>query len=259
MDVIAGGVTPARAVALAVIAALIVGLVYIGLQDADTVSVPSGAKAGDLILEPCTYATENGHYPADCGTLVVPENRADPDSRLIALPVTRIRAGSINAREPIFRLEGGPGVTNMVFPMASRLPDDQDVVLVGYRGVDGSVRLDCPEVTSAIESSTDRLSDASFEAYAGAFRACADRLTADGIDVRRYGLVQQADDLEAARAALGYERIDLLSESAGTRTAMIYAWRYPGRAPRPPPCLGRTRSRTRRPRPDAGSARTRPA
>ena len=27
--------------------------------------------------------------------------------------------------------------------------------------------------------------------------------------------------------ALGYDRIDLLSESAGTRYAMIYAWRYP--------------------------------
>ena len=27
--------------------------------------------------------------------------------------------------------------------------------------------------------------------------------------------------------ALGYDRIDLVSESAGTRTAMIYAWRYP--------------------------------
>ena len=42
-----------------------------------------------------------------------------------------------------------------------------------------------------------------------------------------YSLVQQVDDLEAARVALGYDRINLLSESAGTRTAMIYAWRYP--------------------------------
>ncbi len=33
--------------------------------------------------------------------------------------------------------------------------------------------------------------------------------------------------MEAARRALGYKRIDLLSESAGTRTAMIYSWRYP--------------------------------
>ena len=26
---------------------------------------------------------------------------------------------------------------------------------------------------------------------------------------------------------MGYKRIDLFSESAGTRTAMIYAWRHP--------------------------------
>ncbi|MFZ0088763.1 MAG: alpha/beta hydrolase, partial [Solirubrobacteraceae bacterium] len=31
----------------------------------------------------------------------------------------------------------------------------------------------------------------------------------------------------AARRALGYHQIDLVSESAGTRVAMIYAWRYP--------------------------------
>jgi hypothetical protein len=46
--------------------------------------VPEGAKAGDLVLAPYTYATEGGDYDADCGTLVVPENRADPRSRLIA-------------------------------------------------------------------------------------------------------------------------------------------------------------------------------
>ena len=102
--------------------------------------------AGDLILDPCTYSTEDGSYAAECGTLVVPENRADPQSRLIALPVTRIKARSEHPAEPIFRFEGGPGVTNMEFARASRFADDHDVVLVGYRGVDGSVRLDCPEV-----------------------------------------------------------------------------------------------------------------
>ena len=42
------------------------------------VSVPAGAHAGQLTLKPCTYATEHGSYAADCGTLVVPENRHDP-------------------------------------------------------------------------------------------------------------------------------------------------------------------------------------
>ena len=56
------------------------------------ISVPAGAKAGQLTLHPCHYGTEQGSYAADCGTLVVPENRAKPGSRLIALPVTRIKS-----------------------------------------------------------------------------------------------------------------------------------------------------------------------
>jgi pimeloyl-ACP methyl ester carboxylesterase len=189
--------------------------------------VPAGAKAGDLILERCDYPTENGTYRADCGTLVVPENRADPRSRLIALPVTRIRARSARAAEPIFRLGGGPGKTNMKFTTASRFADDHDVVLVGYRGVDGSSVLDCPEVVSALKHSTDLLAEKSLAAYADAFRSCAARLRAAGVDLAGYTLAQRVDDLEAARVAFGYDRIDLLSESAGTRTAMIYSWRYP--------------------------------
>jgi pimeloyl-ACP methyl ester carboxylesterase len=85
----------------------------------------------------------------------------------------------------------------------------------------------CPEVESAIKHSTDLLGEKSFRAYGDAFRSCAHRLTDDGVDLAQYGLAEQVEDLEAARKALGYKRIDLVSESAGTRTAMIYSWRYP--------------------------------
>src|SRR5688572_3602255 len=78
-----------------------------------------------------------------------------------------------------------------------------------------------------MKRSNDLLADKSFRARADAFRACADRLTDEGVDLAGYSLPQRVDDLEAARKALGYGRIDLLSESAGTRTAMIYSWRYP--------------------------------
>jgi pimeloyl-ACP methyl ester carboxylesterase len=219
---------PARIVALAVISLAALGLAYLHFSAGDDrVSVPSGAHAGQLTLYSCDYATEDGSYRADCGTLVVPESRHKAHSRLIALPVTRIRARSAQPGVPIFRLEGGPGLTNMEFSKASRFANDRDVVLVGYRGVDGSVRLDCPEVESALKHSTDFLGEKSFRAYGDGFRSCAHRLTNDGVDLAGYGLTQQVDDLEAARRALGYKRIDLLSESAGTRTAMIYSWRYP--------------------------------
>ncbi len=222
------GFTAARIVALIVSALGVLGLVYVQLTGGtNAVSVPDGAHAGQLKLTACTYTTEKGSSSADCGTLVVPENRTNPHSRLIALPVIVVRATSAHPSEPIFRLGGGPGVTNMVFPDASRFTANHDVVLVGYRGVDGSSVLDCPEVTSALENSADMLGQASFQAYADGFRTCATRLTADGVDLAGYTLPEQVDDLEAVRKALGFKQIDLVSESAGTRLAMIYAWRYP--------------------------------
>ena len=208
---------------------LLTGLTYLGVSSSPgTASVPQGAHAGQLTMHPCTYPTENGAYRADCGTLVVPEDRADPRSRLIALPVTRVLARSSHPLAPIFRLNGGPGVTNMTFPQASRLAAQHDVVMVGYRGVDGSSVLNCPEVTAALENSADYfLAKASLSAYSQAFASCAKRLERSGVDLAGYTMEEQAADIDAARVALGYQRIDLVSESAGTRLAMIYSWMYP--------------------------------
>jgi pimeloyl-ACP methyl ester carboxylesterase len=220
--------TWARIAALVVTIVLLTGLTYLGTSSSPgTVPVPQGAHAGQLTMHPCTYPTEKGAYRAACGTLVVPEDRANPRSRLIALPVIRVLARSSHPLAPIFRLNGGPGVTNMTFPDASRLAADHDVVMVGYRGVDGSSVLNCPEVTAALEKSTDFLAKASLSSYSKAFASCGQRLERDGVDLAGYTLAEQADDIDAARVALGYKRIDLLSESEGTRLAMIYAWRHP--------------------------------
>src|SRR4051812_10537480 len=91
-----------RTVALAVIAVLILFLGYLRLSGDDDAEVPRGAHAGQLVdLHPCTY----DKLKADCGTLVVAENRHATGSRLIAVPVPRIRAASKHPAEPIFRLE----------------------------------------------------------------------------------------------------------------------------------------------------------
>ncbi|WP_214403418.1 alpha/beta hydrolase [Pseudonocardia lacus] len=213
--------------ALVAIGLATAGLVGLALPHDTRIAVPAGARAGELDLRACTYATEAGDLAADCGDLVVPENRDDPGSRLIALPVVRVRATGADVAEPIFRLAGGPGRTNMVFPMASRLAEHHDIVLVGYRGIDGSSVLDCAEVVSALRGAADLVGEEAARRAAEAFAACARRLTGAGVDLAGYTLTQRVDDLEDARRALGYPRIDLLSQSAGTRTAMIYSWRRP--------------------------------
>ena len=106
------GIPRPRVVALVVMALLASGLVLLGFApDSGSVAVPEGAKARDLVIHRCDYATEDASQAADCGTLVVPQNRADPQSRLSGLPVIRLRAQSDQPAEPVFYLEGGPGIT----------------------------------------------------------------------------------------------------------------------------------------------------
>jgi len=204
-------------IALGLISALL--LAGCSSKEAPAPVVPEGAQAGDLIdLKPCTYEAGKNKYSADCGTLVVPENRSDPASRLIALPVIRVRALDGGHAEPIFYLVGGPGGSNLHFQNLEGMVDLHDFVMVGYRGVDGSVLLGCPEISEAIRNApVGVLSDAALQSYGEAGARCAGRLQAEGVDLAGYTIAETIDDMEAARVALGYGHINLMGDSYGTR------------------------------------------
>lgn len=188
------------------------------------IEFPAGSQSGDLIIEPCEIKMNGIRYQADCGTLVVAENRNNQASRLIALPVTRIHSSIKNPAEPIFHLAGGPGQSNMGFKPPAWLLANHDIVLVGYRGVDGSVKLDCPEIAEAITGvGGDLLSFDSLDNLDSAAGACALRFNTEGVDLSGYTISEVVEDMEAARKALGYEQINLLSESYGTRVAQVFA------------------------------------
>ena len=193
-------------------------------------SVPTGAKSGDLTMAPCEVYLEGDdrHYPGDCGTLVVPENRANPDSRMIALPVTRIKATGNDVLEPIFWFEGGPGNPNITLYPSDGLIQRHDFVMVGYRGIDGQVVLECPEIGTAIRSISDGYtSDGGLASLGRGAADCGERIQSEGIDLDGYSMNQTIDDAEAARTALGYGRVNLYGNSYGTRLQMLYQWRYP--------------------------------
>jgi pimeloyl-ACP methyl ester carboxylesterase len=203
-----------------------------GRPEEAPITPPTDAQAGDLTaLEPCTYATGDVEYAAECAVLSVPENRRDPDSRLIALPVKRIPSTGSDPAEPIFWLNGSPGQSNQRFSHPedlNALIEDHDFVLAGYRGVDGQVALDCPEIGRALANPAgDLLSESALESYGAAASQCASRLRSEGVDLAGYTMTETIDDMEAARQALGYERINLLGASYGTRLAMMYEWMYP--------------------------------
>jgi hypothetical protein len=77
----------------------------------------------------------------------------------------------------------------MRFSHMEGLLDNHDIVMVGYRGVDGSVVLDCPKVTKAWRGvGRDLFSDRSLNNIGQAFARCAVRLKGEGIDLDGYTL-----------------------------------------------------------------------
>ena len=188
-----------------------------------------GKSAGDLVLRRGSY----GDSPADWGWMLVPQRRSDSDSRVIRLALVRQPAIGDPTEPALFNLVGGPGQSN-VFG-SGEIPRDlraaSDVVRVGYRGIDGDVELQCPEYVRALQTGQP-LSGASIERARAALRACHDRFAAAGIDLAGYGLLEVVDDIEAARSALGYDRIDFWAVSWGTQIALTYCVRYPERVRR---------------------------
>jgi pimeloyl-ACP methyl ester carboxylesterase len=192
--------------------------------------VPKHAVAGQITSTPCVYKQRDAEYPAQCGFIFVPENRLKPGSRLIALPYQRILAQTKHPAEPLFILNGGPGASNMhaTYPLAWFIRE-RDVVLTGYRGIDGSVQLACPQVDAVLKRGGALLGGEAIADMGKAYRDCAAKLTKAGIDLAGYSVLEVVDDVEAIRQAFGYQRIDLNGISYGTRLALIYGWRYPQR------------------------------
>jgi hypothetical protein len=136
---------------------------------------PADAKADSFISEAKPFEIGPEKYEADFGTITVPENRSKSTSRLINIPFLRIHPHSTNPAEPIFGFAGGPGSSNMSWDWGKAwtfLPE-HDVVLVGYRGVDGSTVLDCPEVTKAFKGDNDLLGEESMKTIGRAWSASA--------------------------------------------------------------------------------------
>src|SRR5882672_8813428 len=189
--------------------------------------LPSGVEAAgrSIRLEPCQLKAPGSpiRLAAECGTLVVPADRSVPGSKTIGLRVAVLPAVSRDAApDPLFFLAGGPGQAAteayvLLEQALRRINQKRDVVLVDQRGTGGSGRLDCPR-----NESTDVLG--STESWVEWMKGCLAHL--DG-DPRLFTTSVAMADLDDVRQALGYDRINVLGGSYGTRTALTYLHQYP--------------------------------
>jgi pimeloyl-ACP methyl ester carboxylesterase len=214
------------------IAAVVAVLAFAAFRLVQARRAPAQQPAGQetLALAPCQLAHPflASRIAASCGTLEVPEDRDRPGGRKLSLRVAVIRAeASGKATDPIFFLAGGPGqAATEIYPAVAdalaRAGRNRDVVLVDQRGTGRSARLDCSDL-----SEPDAVDRGEKDELA-LVEACGRKLAA-GADLARYGSEDFALDLDAVRAALGVEQVNLVGGSYGTRMALVYARRYPAR------------------------------
>jgi pimeloyl-ACP methyl ester carboxylesterase len=192
-------------------------------------SAPSAPAAPpSLELAPCRleHPARMLALPAQCGRMSVPEDPSKPDGRRIELFVARVPAISLNkAPDPLFLIAGGPGTSAVDLYTSSAGPFDRvrrsrDIILVDQRGTGRSHRLDCDYGDRDLFQEVDEIKVGPENIR------CRDELSKTS-DLRQYTTSIAVKDLDAVRAALGYQRINLYGSSYGTRVAQHYARRYP--------------------------------
>ncbi|HEX6901485.1 MAG TPA: alpha/beta fold hydrolase [Thermoanaerobaculia bacterium] len=187
----------------------------------------AAAPATELELKPCAGIPDLPPE-ARCGTYEVWENRAAKTGRKIPLRVVVLPAqGPDRQPDPLVFLNGGPGDSNVEAAswLAAELKEinqRRDLLLVDFRGTGGSGGLFCPEMETS----------AGLQGYLDHYlapdqaKACAERL-AKTADLSQYTNDTTVDDLDEVRAALGYEKVNLMGGSGGSRTGLIYLRRHP--------------------------------
>ena len=162
-----------------------------------------------------------------CGSHEVWEDRQGRAGRRIALQIAVIPARRRGAEpDPLVVLAGGPGqgaiaLAPQVIALFSRLNDARDIVLVDQRGTGGSNPLDCdPDDGASLQSVfEDSLPE----------KMVRDCLASLDADPRHYATTTAVADLDEVLGAMGYARVNLWGGSYGTRVALEFVRRHPGR------------------------------
>ena len=207
------------------------GLLLILAATTAAADAPVSLRAGGLSLAPCTLASPGSPstVSAFCGRLSVPEDRAQPGGRRIELAIAVVPSRAKRPRpDPVFLLAGGPGQSALesypaAAPAFAGLLRHRNVVLVDQRGTGGSNPLQCTPAGP-------RPAGAAEPADAAAARRSAEQCLATlDADLRQYTTTAAVADLEAVRAAIGAPELNLVGISYGTRVALEYLRRHPGR------------------------------
>ncbi|RBP51145.1 alpha/beta fold hydrolase [Arenicella xantha] len=187
------------------------------------VHMPSFAATEQAI----TFTSSDGQSTdAFEGQLMVPENRANPNSRQITIHYVRFPATTKNPGSPIIYLAGGPGgsgirtAKNRRFELFMAMRAHGDVIALDQRGTGvESDRLHC---RSSLQLPLDgSLAEPErIELKRKALTECLSFWQQAGVDIYGYTTPESVADIEDLRLHLNAERVSLWGISYGSHLAL---------------------------------------
>jgi pimeloyl-ACP methyl ester carboxylesterase len=179
------------------------------------------------VLKPCRVAGIRNEVL--CGRVTRALDPAKPDGLKIDLHYVVVPAAARRKLpDPVFLLAGGPGqsaikVAPSTLPLFSRLNNRRDIVFVDQRGTGRSAPLECDDPRHR-----PLAEQADPERQFGLIAACRERLAKLPYgDLRFFTTPIAMQDLDAVRAQLEVEQINLVGGSYGTRAALDYLRQFP--------------------------------
>jgi pimeloyl-ACP methyl ester carboxylesterase len=162
---------------------------------------------------------------ARCGSLEVAENPAEPVGRRIKLKIAVAPAtGKTTEPDPVFFFAGGPGQASsetwvIIRSTLNKIRKTRDIVMIDQRGTGGSNKLACE---SEVEEDLNQEID--LDLIRTETEKCLANL--DG-DPRFYTTSVAMGDYNLVRQAMGYDKINIMGVSYGTRAAQVYLRQFP--------------------------------
>jgi pimeloyl-ACP methyl ester carboxylesterase len=191
---------------------------------------------GQLEFKNCELGKGITRTEAQCAYLEVPENRAEPNKRLLKIHVALIASRSRKVEaDPVVMLAGGPGQAasesfSQIAHAFDRILEKRHVLLIDQRGTGLSHKLECdddsdPESHLTGDTATE-IEAAALEALRTGVQKCAVELSKRA-DLRFYTTTDATLDLEDLRKATGAPQLNLVGFSYGTRVAQQFAMHFP--------------------------------
>jgi len=178
---------------------------------------------------------------AECATVQVPLDYADPAGRTIDLAVVRVPANGTSIGS-LFVNPGGPGGSAVDYAKAAdyivstEVRDHYDVVGIDPRGVGASDPVECltdaeQDELAGVDSTPDSPDEE--QAIVDASKLPAIGCARDSSGLYRYvGTVNAARDMDIVRAVVGDDVLNYLGKSYGTSLGAVYADEFPDRVGR---------------------------